>query len=109
MITMETMIYCHCLARFLYIDLHILFKGGDTLAIRTLMDSDSCWDSTGELSRFLGDLRVPALRSAGGTDSSIIANPNSWLADKRYQDISDLGSAFLFERSCIEHIEDKIG
>ena len=73
------------------------------------MYSDFGLGSTGELMRFFGDLRVPALRSADGKESSVIVNPNSWLADKRYQVISDRGSAFLFERSCIEDIEDKIG
>ena len=55
MIKMETRIYCHCMARFLNIDLQMLFMGGDTLAIRTLMDSGSGWDNAGELMRFLCD------------------------------------------------------
>ena len=59
------------------------------------MDSDSGWDNTGELMRFLGDLRVPSLRSAGGKDSSIIVKPNSGLADNFYQVIS-------------EHMQDEI-
>ena len=79
--------------------------GGDALVIHIFINTDSGWNSKEDVFRLLGDLRVPALRSAGGKDPSVIINPNSWLADKLYQLLMDIGSAFFSYNWCSEHMD----
>ena len=71
------------------------------------MDGDSSWDNVFALMSFLGDLRVPALRNAGGRDKSVIVNPNNWLADKYWIVFKDIGAGFHSCKWCSERMDDK--
>ena len=82
--------------------------GDDTLAIRIFFNTESGWNSKEDLFRFFGEMRVPASRSAGGKDTSVIINRNYWLADKLYQLSMDVGGELFSYKWCSERMEDEV-